>query len=646
MRMIRTMRPMRRLCKQNRGIAATAILCFVLNCGDPAAAMSTSQEIAQGQKESQEIDSTNVIIHDPFLVSWVNRVGTQLKQHRARTDINYTFTILQDPSINAFSIKGGFVHVNIGLLNFVSSDDELAATLGHEMGHVELHHVTKSDNTSAIIGILEGIASIFSVPAAVLGSIGGELASEKYSRIHELQADRYGVSIMAKAGYDPQAAVDVMRKLGNMDPGPGSRADKAFLDHPVPSDRVAHLLGYPELDRLPTSALVARAIHDEAEGRYTYAQARLLAVSKRDANAQVSAGATLRQLDYALRESGGLAAPGSRAWTKPILPNDPRRTSALGALQAAQSAEASAFQTAKDAARTGELELGDVVHHLESLEQPEPAATPESADARATAKALTRDFVTIVNLADDVLQSAPGSLSDNRQAFNEMIRPLGEDGALTPKSAALLPSYPRMTSDLQGSTTQLVSAVADARAAVADLGTAVRYFTDARRAAESDVAGSRDRASAAERARRTRESTMLLLAAADAALAKANHASDEMYTSQTITLSARLSLLDLFSAPERYAAFQRALSFRFPGVSVPTYAEAQHLGMPAGELGCGAWLAFETSRPLLSVLADMQRSNRGCGSLSTDAHLSAESLEIAEGLLYEDYSDSPASVGS
>jgi predicted Zn-dependent protease len=175
--------------------------------------MSTAQEIAQGAKENKAIDDESVVIHDPFLTSWVNRIGANLATHRVRRDIVYRFTIIDDQSINAFSIKGGFVHVNVGLLNLVSSDDQLASTLGHEMGHVELHHVTRSSNTSTIIGILETILSVIYMPAAILGSIGSGLAQEKYSRIDELQADKYGLSPIP----DPRRG---SRKRSSITPSP------------------------------------------------------------------------------------------------------------------------------------------------------------------------------------------------------------------------------------------------------------------------------------------------------------------------------------------------------------------------------------------------------------------------------------------
>src|SRR5579864_483911 len=317
--------------------------------------MSTAQEVAQGRTENAQIDNNSVVIQDPFLVSWVNAVGSNLAQFRQRHDVVYHFTILGTPDINAFAIKGGYVHVDMGLLNFVSSDDELAATMAHEMGHVELRHVVKSSNQSTIIGILTALASILSPIAYVLGGVGGELASDKFSRADELQADHYGLQLMARSGYDPHAAVDVMSKLGALDAGPQSRADKAFIDHPVPRDRVAHLLGYPELNQPSASVLTAQAIHDQSEGRFSYAAAVLKQLWPAHSNRLIDEHQ--EQLDYALRESGGLAAPDGRVMLGLTSANNPRRASAATALQAALAAANSAVAGAKVADRSGQGEL-------------------------------------------------------------------------------------------------------------------------------------------------------------------------------------------------------------------------------------------------------------------------------------------------
>src|SRR5271166_910609 len=351
-----------------RTLAATLLATLILqDTAVPALAMSTSTEVAQGTSENAQIDASSIVINDPFLISWTNRIGGQLAQYRHRQDITYRFTVLADPSINAFAIKGGYVHVNVGLLNFVSSDDELAATLAHEMGHVELRHVVRSSNTQTIIGILTALAAILSPVAAVLGGLGGEIINDKYSRIDELQADHYGLDLMSKAGYDPNAALDVMTKLGQMEPGPDAKADKAFLDHPVPYDRVSHLLGYGALDRPSPQAIITESVHDQGEGRYSYAAAKLLALPGERDNPDVVAHVS--ELDYALRESGPKAAPDGRVFLVAVLPNDPARVSAAKQLVIALRAATDAKPTIKTYARKADAELGNLQHQLDLVSQ-------------------------------------------------------------------------------------------------------------------------------------------------------------------------------------------------------------------------------------------------------------------------------------
>ena len=111
-------------------VLAASLLWGIASPVAPAAAMSTAKEVSLGAGISKQIDDENVLITDPFLVNWVDGVGGKLAANRYRQDINYQFEILDTDEINAFALPGGFMHADMGLLNFVGSDDELAAVLG------------------------------------------------------------------------------------------------------------------------------------------------------------------------------------------------------------------------------------------------------------------------------------------------------------------------------------------------------------------------------------------------------------------------------------------------------------------------------------------------------------------------------------
>jgi hypothetical protein len=101
-------------------------------------------------------------------------------------------------------------------------------------------------------------------------------------------------------------------------------------------------------------------------------------------------------------------------------------------------------------------------------------------------------------------------------------------------------------------------------------------------------------------------------------------------------------MLDLYSSPERYDAYRKALDFRFPGTNVPTYQQALALHVPAGELACDAWLALEMNHPVSAVASPTASAGSPCIASALSDHLSAESMEIAEGLIFEDYDDAPS----
>ena len=152
----------------------------------PARATSTQSEIRIGQEAAAQVDRENAIVSDPILNNWVNSVGSNLAQYRARPDINYTFKIIDTNEINAFSLPGGFVYINYGLLNFVNSDDELAGVLGHEMGHVERRHQITLNAKAQILNVIMGVLAMVSPFVWRFGSLINDLSIYKMSRIDEL----------------------------------------------------------------------------------------------------------------------------------------------------------------------------------------------------------------------------------------------------------------------------------------------------------------------------------------------------------------------------------------------------------------------------------------------------------------------------
>lgn len=184
----------------------------------------------------------------------VARIGARLAPYAERKDVSWTFTVLNDDTVNAFAIPGGYVYVTRGLLGLAQDESQVAAVLAHEMGHVNARHSAQqmSQGMLANIGIQAiGIATGSSV-AAQLGGTGADLYLKSYSRSHEFEADALSVKYLSQAGYDPFAAEKFLKQLERSTQFEQRMASKAanagmfsyLSTHPQTPDRIgrAHAL--------------------------------------------------------------------------------------------------------------------------------------------------------------------------------------------------------------------------------------------------------------------------------------------------------------------------------------------------------------------------------------------------------------------
>lgn len=210
-------------------IAVFACAILLANCaqnpvtGNPNLVLvSEEQEIAIGQREDANVRKQYSAYSDAALQQYVSEIGQRLAKASHRPGIEYRFLVVDSPEVNAFALPGGYIYITRGILAYLNSEAELAAVLGHELGHVTARHSVQqiSASTAANVGI--SILGIF-VPQArgALGSaatdlLGGALLSG-YGREHELEADRLGAEYLARTGYDPQAMVKVVGVLKNQE---------------------------------------------------------------------------------------------------------------------------------------------------------------------------------------------------------------------------------------------------------------------------------------------------------------------------------------------------------------------------------------------------------------------------------------------
>lgn len=150
--------------------------------------------------------------------------------------------VINDDDVNAWCMPGGKMAVYAGLINTLKpSDDELAAVIGHEMAHALREHSREQVSQQMATGIgLSVLSAVTGIPGA--GDLGNELTKVMFtlpnSRTHETEADRIGVELAARAGYDPRAAVTLWQKMGALS---GERPPEFLSTHPSPSSRIGDL---------------------------------------------------------------------------------------------------------------------------------------------------------------------------------------------------------------------------------------------------------------------------------------------------------------------------------------------------------------------------------------------------------------------
>jgi MAF protein len=204
--------------------------------------IDTQKEINIGRSASDQIERQFKLVQDPIIVSRVNQLGEKIVSVCDRKDISYRFAILNEDSINAVSLPGGFIYVNKGLVDFVKNDDELVAVLAHEVGHVVSKHSIKRLQAAMGLNILTILAAVGggSSDAAYGTDVAAASLLTAYSREDELLADKLSSRYLRRAGFKPEAIISFLERLKqkkfNSPPGPGGFY---LRTHPYTSERIA-----------------------------------------------------------------------------------------------------------------------------------------------------------------------------------------------------------------------------------------------------------------------------------------------------------------------------------------------------------------------------------------------------------------------
>jgi predicted Zn-dependent protease len=650
----------------------------------PALALSTQAEVEMGRAEDQQIVQSSVIETDPLLNEYVQRIAGNVWKQVARKDLPYNVKIIKDPSINSFATMGGYVYLDEGMIDFVQSDDELAGVIGHETGHNERRHVVAMQSKAQALNLLFGLASLFSPIIYQFGNLMEAGVYAKMERANELQADRTGLQLMARAGYDPESMKTLLQHLAALGDEHSDLVSKYLQDHPDPKARVAHLVGYPELDPkvvTPQQELV-QAASDEERCRYEFSMLKFERLLKQDppnlndpspltSEALLDLGEDQLALGYpnkgeqTLAEAAQTGPPAARALAAQriaalrqmqaddvnlVKPNLERLRQQLAQAETTQQEANTEVSARRDQARD---QLKQINNRLDSLQYEIPDFSRVNVRHGSRLEAIMKNLNNMsrsINSAiddDNTTISYVGSLQQNKESgllkisddiIRQMRAPL-DGGPMPPDSIAILPSYPSMLNELQMADSDMIRAVDAARASMAILDESVgdldEFFRELNRAPLNfggDI-------SLGEYNVLQPMMTKALNELNNAATAGSQ--SNQLYNmARTRQLSDEITLLGVGASPQRYATLRRALQQKVGEDGVP-YTTMVHDGVTAGDVVVATILAADIKSTPQAILAQMRAERKSAVDLADQHGMHAWPLEIFTGLIYLDYTDDP-----
>lgn len=229
---------------------------------DPAAVLlgalkqnSVDDEIQIGRQVAGNLLGAAPLVKDAKLQHYVNQVGRWVALQSERPDLPWQFGVIDSTDINAFAAPGGYVFITKGLYKKINTESELAGVLGHEIAHVVRKHQLKILQQSQLLGLgadaLSRQAKGQDAVQNLIGS-GAEIMSRKLDKSAEFEADRMGMVLAARAGYDAYGLPTVLEEIGHVSPGDSSVA-LLFKTHPAPDVRFSMLSDAvgDRLDNLP-----------------------------------------------------------------------------------------------------------------------------------------------------------------------------------------------------------------------------------------------------------------------------------------------------------------------------------------------------------------------------------------------------------
>ena len=273
-------------------LAFVFVLCVVFGITPPAQAgmISLEQEIEMGRETAKSLEAQYGLYQDDAMQERVNRIGQRLAAVSGRTEIAYSFKVLNHNEVNALACPGGFIYVFKGLIDYMPSDTELAGVLGHEVGHVAKKHTVNSIEkqlwtTLALIVATGGRGGMSLIGAAQQALFAG------YSRTDERGADKEGFYNTVNAGFNPYAMLITANKLEDLAEQGGGASYGLFSSHPEPEERVKRIQKYlKEYDIAPMVVVNENGVATIKESDWTFNISQDIGSTKAEYRAYMLAG--------------------------------------------------------------------------------------------------------------------------------------------------------------------------------------------------------------------------------------------------------------------------------------------------------------------------------------------------------------------
>ncbi|HEY4367285.1 MAG TPA: M48 family metalloprotease [Steroidobacteraceae bacterium] len=234
--------------------------------GSPAGAMITlSDEYQVGRMIVRGLRDSDQILEDPEVSEYIQSLGSRLSSEAHEGAQKFTFFVDREPVINAFALPGGFIGVNAGLVLETKNESELAGVMAHEIAHVTQRHIARSieaQSRNSLVSTAAMLAAILvGAAAGGDGAMAGMAAAQSlaiqqqisFTRANETEADRVGLGILARAGFNPEGMPDFFETLSRHGGSSELNIPEMLRTHPVTSTRIAETKERAEQLEIPNS---------------------------------------------------------------------------------------------------------------------------------------------------------------------------------------------------------------------------------------------------------------------------------------------------------------------------------------------------------------------------------------------------------